>query len=152
MFSLNLRKMKHPTEFGIMLFPDGGPTKHLSCRDFYGGMSPLNNPPRLTEACSEAKTRMTLKELSQGKGVQVNPQDWISSGTWLAIRSSQRHGLKQGAKLCMKMQNFCREYELCAMPSTKYHDKGGNYMRFCLEKVPSKSFEHNYQRQSIVNF
>jgi hypothetical protein len=152
MFSLSMEDSQHPTIFSLHVFADGGPTKYLTAHRYQGGRSPHYDPPLLKESFKDKHIHFSLKDQSLRDGVQVDPQDWVSSEKWYAIRCSHKKFLKKGAKFCMKRESSRDgEFELGAVPSTNSHGVG-SYMLFGLESVPVESTEYKYKRTSFTNF
>ena len=150
-FSLSQNKIKHPTLFSICVFSEGGPTRCLSCDHFFGGRSPPNNPPILTTAFRDDTIQMSLKDQLLEKGNRIDPQKWIDEGKWYVIRSSHRHGLKAGSRLCVK-ETTSGDFELGAVPSIKCQGDE-SFMQFGLEVVPAESIgEYPYKHAAVADF
>ena len=145
MFSLSLQKVKQPTLFSICVFSRGGPQNVLAYKCLH------NHPPELTQTFDESHVQLSLKDQFR-KGVHVDPQEWIISGKWYAIRCPKKHRFTKGVKLCVK-KTPGGAFELGVEPTTKNHDEErGPFMQFSLESVPANSVEYGYNRRSVANF
>ena len=159
-FSIDLTKVKHPAEFLLYKFQTSGPTKFLSADVNSSGWSPKNNPPVLKENATHTSTqRLSLKSPTERRHFQVDPNAWISDGSWLFIRCTRRPGVIKGkGKLCMQKYDSdpCALIEeegfaLTVVPSTTAHNRNDKCMLFCLESISPKEIEYSTQRKSTFD-
>lgn len=124
------------------------------------GWSPKNNPPVLKESAAHTSTqRLSLKSPNERKRFQVDPNTWISEGSWLFIRCTRRPGVIEGkGKLCMQKIDTdpCalideEGFALSVVPSSSAHDRNNKCMRFCLESSSPKEVEYGTQRKSTFD-
>ena len=153
MFSIILENIKHPTEFAIQKFSDGGATVCLASEVTIDGKGPPHMPPVLTDNYTDVNIRMSLKDRMKRKHTQIDPNEWLAGVDWLFIRCARRKGVIPGkGKLCIQKRSRSADFELSVVPSTTAHNNRNIFMRFCLVKVEPKSFEYHHKRKTLINF